>query len=467
MRQTKSIQHDFEADHLSDISEKSSETSVPDSTAESIESKGEEEQQKKRNIDIPAQPSVSSESKTVVMGNLLPTGSQASTEVSPEQVETVTPVVNRQTGDGSVSYHAIELPDGKLGLVVEHLDDGHIVAKVKPGSQMAGLIMEGDVIVGLDEVDTRSMSGAALTSLMARKSATKRILKIARGDRASSKDAIGDGLEAPSTGRAVGTRGLVPSSASHTETEGEGLDETTAAPQSAPTSDDDESSDILSVLDTDDTTLPSTTSTDEASAVVDDSAKKALADRDVEAPPGKLGIVVGSSEAGPVIAVVKEGSPMLGLITEGEIIAAVNGTDTRSMSASTVSSLLARSWNKTRILTLTSNNKGPSADEMVEEDEASQTPSDVAVTDLGTVMNIKAPPGKLGIIVDTSTSNPVVGCVIPGSALEGVMFPGDVILKINAFDTTGMSVSSFTAVISMSKEMTRELVIRRPPPQQE
>ena len=155
VRQTKSIQHDFEAmassltriptDHLSDISEKSSETSVPDSTAESIESKGEEEQQKKRNIDIPSQPSVSSESKTVVMGNLLPTGSQASTEVSPEQVETVTPVVNRQTGDGSVSYHAIELPDGKLGLVVEHLDDGHIVAKVKPGSQMAGLIMEGDV----------------------------------------------------------------------------------------------------------------------------------------------------------------------------------------------------------------------------------------------------------------------------------------------------------------------------------
>ena len=74
VRQTNLIQHDFEAmassltriptDHLSYISEKSNGTSVPDSAAESIASKGEEEQQKESNI--PSQPSVSSESKTVV-----------------------------------------------------------------------------------------------------------------------------------------------------------------------------------------------------------------------------------------------------------------------------------------------------------------------------------------------------------------------------------------------------------------
>jgi len=61
-------------------------------------------------------------------------------------------------------------PSGALGIVVDTTKDGPAVHSLKQTSPMLGLINPGDLIVGLDSQDTRSMTAATLTRLMASKS---------------------------------------------------------------------------------------------------------------------------------------------------------------------------------------------------------------------------------------------------------------------------------------------------------
>jgi hypothetical protein len=61
-------------------------------------------------------------------------------------------------------------PSGPIGIVVDTTKHGPVVHSLKPTSPMLGLINPGDLIVGLDDMDTRSMTAASLTRLMARKS---------------------------------------------------------------------------------------------------------------------------------------------------------------------------------------------------------------------------------------------------------------------------------------------------------
>ena len=64
-------------------------------------------------------------------------------------------------------------PSGALGIVVDTTKDGPAVHSLKQTSPMLGLINPGDLIVGLDAQDTRSMTAATLTRLMASKSNQK------------------------------------------------------------------------------------------------------------------------------------------------------------------------------------------------------------------------------------------------------------------------------------------------------
>lgn len=64
-------------------------------------------------------------------------------------------------------------PSGALGIVVDTTKDGPAVHSLKQTSPMLGLINPGDLIVGLDQQDTRSMTAATLTRLMASKSNQK------------------------------------------------------------------------------------------------------------------------------------------------------------------------------------------------------------------------------------------------------------------------------------------------------
>lgn len=64
-------------------------------------------------------------------------------------------------------------PAGPIGIVVDTTKHGPSVHSLKPTSPMLGLITPGDLIVGLDDIDTRGMTAASLTRLMARKSNQK------------------------------------------------------------------------------------------------------------------------------------------------------------------------------------------------------------------------------------------------------------------------------------------------------
>ena len=64
-------------------------------------------------------------------------------------------------------------PPGYIGIIVDTTKHGPVVHSLKPTSPMLGLINPGDLIVGLDDQDTRSMTAATLTKLMAKKANQK------------------------------------------------------------------------------------------------------------------------------------------------------------------------------------------------------------------------------------------------------------------------------------------------------
>jgi len=70
-----------------------------------------------------------------------------------------------------------------------------------------------------------------------------------------------------------------------------------------------------------------------------------------------------------------------------------------------------------------------------------------------------APPGKLGIIIDTTPEGPVVHKVNKSSPLEGVLFPGDIIAAIDATDTRAMSASAITALMVQTANQQRRLTV--------
>lgn len=63
---------------------------------------------------------------------------------------------------------------------------------------------------------------------------------------------------------------------------------------------------------------------------------------EVEAPPGRLGIVLATSDGGaPVVQAISDSSPLIGQIREGDILLMVDGIDVTDMMASDVSNLIA------------------------------------------------------------------------------------------------------------------------------
>ncbi|VEU38888.1 unnamed protein product [Pseudo-nitzschia multistriata] len=77
---------------------------------------------------------------------------------------------------------------------------------------------------------------------------------------------------------------------------------------------------------------------------------------DVYAPSGPIGIVVDTSKNGPSVHSLKSTSPMLGLINPGDLIVALDGEDTRDMTAAALTRLMAlKSRQQNRKITLLSN----------------------------------------------------------------------------------------------------------------
>lgn len=84
--------------------------------------------------------------------------------VASSMLEPQTPTVKRS------GLYDVFAPSGPLGIVVDTTRDGPVVHSMKPTSPLLSLVTPGDLIVGLDDMDTRSMTAATLTRLMAKRS---------------------------------------------------------------------------------------------------------------------------------------------------------------------------------------------------------------------------------------------------------------------------------------------------------
>jgi hypothetical protein len=77
----------------------------------------------------------------------------------------------------------VSAPSGKLGIVIDTTVEGPVVHNVNKGSRLTGKIFSGDIIIAIDDVDTRAMSASAITALMVKTANQQRTLTV----RTSSK----------------------------------------------------------------------------------------------------------------------------------------------------------------------------------------------------------------------------------------------------------------------------------------
>jgi hypothetical protein len=70
-----------------------------------------------------------------------------------------------------------------------------------------------------------------------------------------------------------------------------------------------------------------------------------------------------------------------------------------------------------------------------------------------------APPGKLGIVIDTTIQGPVVHKVNKNSPLQGILFPGYIITAIDSTDTRSMTASAITALMVQTANQQRRLTV--------
>lgn len=80
--------------------------------------------------------------------------------------------------------------------------------------------------------------------------------------------------------------------------------------------------------------------------------KTPLYERVVFAPPGKLGVVIDTTKDGPVVYQVKEDSPLVGVVHPGDKIVSIDEINTRGMTASNITKIMARKADAERRITL-------------------------------------------------------------------------------------------------------------------
>jgi hypothetical protein len=85
---------------------------------------------------------------------------------------------------------------------------------------------------------------------------------------------------------------------------------------------------------------------------------------------------------------------------------------------------------------------------------------EAASTKLASPWIVLAPPGKLGIIIDTTVEGPVVHRVSVGSVMKLKLAPGDVITSIDGVKTAGLSAEAIAALMSARVQHERSLTIQ-------
>ena len=87
----------------------------------------------------------------------------------------------RKSASNQDKLYYVYAPSGPLGTIIDTTPEGPMIHSLKPNSQLLGLVDPGDLIVGLDGVDTRNMTAATFTRLMAKRSQGERKITLLKG----------------------------------------------------------------------------------------------------------------------------------------------------------------------------------------------------------------------------------------------------------------------------------------------
>ena len=72
-----------------------------------------------------------------------------------------------------------------------------------------------------------------------------------------------------------------------------------------------------------------------------------------------------------------------------------------------------------------------------------------------------APPGRLGIVIDSSRYGPIIHNVRAQSPMENMLSPGDRIIAVDDIDTTRMTASEITKIMAHKADSRRKITVLR------
>ncbi len=86
-------------------------------------------------------------------------------------------------GENALDYFTVVAPAGKLGVVLNNPNgDLPVVYAIKESSALRGMIMVGDLLISVDEVDCRGMTSSSVSAFLTSRSRNPtRTLVLARG----------------------------------------------------------------------------------------------------------------------------------------------------------------------------------------------------------------------------------------------------------------------------------------------
>ena len=327
---------------------------------------------------------------------------------------------------GGGKMHHIIAPAGKLGVIVDTPPEGGpaYVCEIKDSSPIIDRIHLEDKIIAVDDRDVRKMSAVDVSKMLARRSKNpRRKISILRGE---EKNGVGESLTAASS-----------SMADH---------------------------------------------------VKDDNEEEI----EITAPTGKLGVVLVSPEApetGPAYVFnIRDDSPLVGKIQLGDKIVNVDDDDVRQMTAVNVSKLLgSKSSKEERKIIVwrpvggsgSGDDEEPSPPALVAGAQGLSTAGAPSASSSnwksiqmsssalsGDRLEIIAPPGKLGVVVDSPvTPGPAyVSNIKDDCPIRGEIKLGDRILAVDDEDVSKLKAIHVSMLLgSKSNNKERKITVLRDP----
>jgi hypothetical protein len=90
---------------------------------------------------------------------------------------------------------------------------------------------------------------------------------------------------------------------------------------------------------------------------------------------------------------------------------------------------------------------------------SSAVADETAIMKVLTFRTIVAPPGKLRVVIDTSSKGLIVYQINPQSPMEGLLFPGEIIDSIDGVVTRYKSAAAVNALMMQSAHRQRTLTV--------